>query len=112
LLLTKGDLELSIELVLAGGSDDRPSHVESLHLNFKQLVAPLHTSIWDDPLILLRPTKVISLKTINLLSNSKCNGQGYVSAFAHLSHFNITQQNIKIVQDNESCRLFVLTFEG
>jgi hypothetical protein len=75
-------------------------------------MTPLCTSLWDIPLSLLIPTRGISLKAVNLLSHSKFDGEGHVSAFTHLNQFDITQQNLNIVQDNEICRLFILTFEG
>jgi hypothetical protein len=46
------------------------------------------------------------------LSNPKFDDEGHVSSFTHLKRFDITRQNLKIVEDNETCRLFILTFEG
>jgi hypothetical protein len=54
-----------------------------LTLNYP--MAPLLTSVWDDFLILLRPTEGIPVKTSNLLSNPKFDGEGHVSAFYHLN---------------------------
>jgi hypothetical protein len=54
----------------------------------------------------------MSFKTINLLSNLNFDGEGNVSTFMHLNQFNIARNNLKIVRDNEICRLFILTLEG
>jgi hypothetical protein len=40
-------------MVLEGGAHEKPSHVESLHLNFNHPMPPLHTYIWDNPLSIL-----------------------------------------------------------
>jgi hypothetical protein len=107
----RANLDLSTELVL-GGLDNKPTHVESFHLTLNQPMAPIHTSVWDDPLSLPRPTKAISAKINNLFSNPKFDGEGHVTTFTHLNQFDITRQNLKIVQDKEICRLFILTFKG
>jgi hypothetical protein len=98
--------------MLEGGSDDKLAHMESFHLTLNQPIAPLHTSVWDDPLSLMRPIEGILVKTINLLSNPKFDGEGHAYAFTHLKIFDIARRNLKIVQDNETCRVFILTFEG
>jgi hypothetical protein len=92
----RANLDPSTELVLEGGSDDKPSHVESFHLTLNQPMAPLHTFVWDDPLSLLRPTEGIPVKTINLLSNPKFDGEGHVSAFTHLNHLTSLDEILRL----------------
>jgi len=84
------NLDPSTKLALEGGTDDKPTHVESFNLTINESMDPLRTSIWDDPLSILRPTEGIRVKTVNLLSNPKFNGEGHVSVFTHLNPFEIT----------------------
>jgi len=65
-VVVKGRLFLCQKIGARRRDDERPSQVESFHLNFNQPMAPLYTSIWDNPLSLLRPTRGVSIKTINL----------------------------------------------
>jgi hypothetical protein len=85
------NLDPSIEFALEGGSDEKPTHVESFRLTFNQHMDPLHTSIWDIPLSLLRPIDAISIKSVNLLSSPKFYGEGHVYAFMNLKQFGITR---------------------
>lgn len=53
----------------------------------------------------------IPKKTIYILSKVIFDGEGKVSSFDHICHFDLKCRSLNIFVDNEICRLFTLTFK-